>query len=255
MEKSESQKIIEKIKEEKIVPESKLSLNWKSYLFWSLWVLMLGLGALFFSLIIFNFMDFHPLFLKYLKIGKLIRLLVLTAPLFWILLALGALFSGLLAFRKTKHGYRYSLIFVTSLTILIVSFLGVTFHFSRVNDHFREGFFPREPGMMERMAFPIEGRWENPEEGFLGGRINRMGEDCDCFEMEDLRGEKWEVHYSPETKIFDEIELEGNCPIGMIGEKRGERKFEAEVIGPFPERGMHEGRAMRRMQLEDDFEE
>lgn len=252
MNKQKAKKIVEKIKTDKIVPDSKFLLNWKSYLFWIGWFLMLISGALFVSLTIFNFMDFHPGFLKYLGIKKIIRWLIFTAPFFWILLSLGALVFGLLAFRKTRRGYRYSLLFVTSLTVLIVSILGVIFHFSKISDHFQKGLFPNESGM-RKMAFPIEERWQKPEEGFLAGEIKSL--EKNRLELEDQRGEKWTVYFSSQTKILKKVDLENGNSVGIVGEKKGKDEFEAKAIGPFPERGMHpEGKVkgMKKTMKNDD---
>lgn len=234
MSQEEAKKIIETIKEKHIQPESSFKLHWKSYAFWTIWILMLIFGALFVSLIIFNFMDIRPSFFLSLKIGRIMHWLFFTAPIFWILLSLGALIFGMLAFRKTKRGYRYSLLFVTSLTVLIASILGMIFHFSRVNDRMREGFFSESSREFRRMAFPIEGRWQEPETGFLAGEIEELNEDN--FHLKTSQGERWTVFYSTDVRGTEKEFFCNNSQIGVVGEKRGEYEFEAEAIGPFPRR-------------------
>jgi len=234
MSQEEAKKIIETIKEKNIQPESSFKLHWKSYAFWVVWILMLFIGALFVSLIIFNFMDIRPSFFISLGVGRIMHWLVFTAPIFWILLSLGALVFGMLAFRKTKRGYRYSLLFATSLTVLIASILGIIFHFSRVNDRMREGFFFESNKEFRRMAFPIEGRWQKPETGFLAGEIEELNEDN--FNLKTPRGEMWTVFYSADTKGTEKEFFCNDSQVGVVGEKRGEYEFEAEVVGPFPRR-------------------
>lgn len=142
METSPSKKIIDKIKQEKIVPESKLFLNWKSYAFWIVWIFTLLLGAIFFSFIILNLLDIHPMFFRRLGLGKVFFILIRTAPYLWIILAFLAVVSGFLAIRKTKRGYRYSIISITSIAVLAIAMFGALLHMAKINKHLgRQNFY------------------------------------------------------------------------------------------------------------------
>ena len=87
-----SKKIIEKIKEGHIIPESKLKLQWKSYLFWILMVVMILIGALSLSLAILNVSDIDPRFIRHMELFKFVRIITVTAPYLWIILSLAALY-------------------------------------------------------------------------------------------------------------------------------------------------------------------
>ncbi|HBI17046.1 MAG: hypothetical protein UR60_C0034G0004 [Candidatus Moranbacteria bacterium GW2011_GWF2_34_56] len=231
-----AQKIIEKIKQEKIVPKSRFFLNWKNYVFWLIWLSTLFLGAIFFSFIILNLLDIHPLVIRQLGLGKIFFILARTAPYLWIFLALLAGISGFMAIRKTKRGYRYSVLFITSIGVLFISMLGAILHMSKVNRNMGGKIFIKNR-ISREMAFPMEKRWRHPEEGMLGGQIIEIKERA--FDLRGFNGKIWEVHYSDGTK-FKIKKIEKDMNVAVIGEKFGENKFRAFLIlqPPFNERPM-----------------
>ncbi|KKP69171.1 MAG: hypothetical protein UR66_C0001G0053 [Candidatus Moranbacteria bacterium GW2011_GWE1_35_17] len=230
MEKNPAQKIIEKIKQEKIVPESKIFLNWKNYLFWFIWMTTLFLGAIFFSFIILNLLDIHPSVIRQLGLGRIFFILARTAPYLWIVLAILAGVSGFLAIKKTKRGYRYSILFITSIGVLIISMLGAFLHLAKINRHMGEGKMFNRP-MSRGIAFPVEKRWQDPQEGLLGGKIIKIDEEF--FNLRGFDNEVWEVRYSNETE-FKIRKMEENIMVAIIGEKIGEHIFKASLVLPPP---------------------
>lgn len=225
-----SQRIIEKIKKEKIVPESKIFLNWKSYLFWAVWVFTLFLGAIFVSFIILNLLDIHPIIFRKLGLGKVFFVFARTAPYLWIILALLALVSGFMAIRKTKRGYRYSIISITSIVVLSVAMLGAFLHLTKINRHLGDRIFI-ERGMSRDIAFPIERRWRSPEFGMLGGEVVLIKNNS--FDLRGFNDEIWEVYYSDGTD-FRTKDFGMMMMVEVLGEKMEERKFKAFIIQPFP---------------------
>lgn len=249
-------KIMEKIKAEGIEPESKLSINWKSHLFWLVWGGMLFLGAIFFSLIILNFLDLGPEIshLFDFPLGRLMHLLMMTTPFVWLSLVLIALGSGLLALRKTRRGYRYSLLLVTSLSVLAISLLGSILHFSRFNQRIG-GHFSQSAGEPRKdWAFPMGNRWKLPEDGFLGGKILEI--EVDSFLIESFARERWEVFFDEKTEKIFSWPLAVGMSVGLMGEKTGEKQFKADFIRELPAGGPvgRGGRGMGRMERKPDLE-
>lgn len=235
MENGQIKNIINKIKAENIVPESKLKLSFKSYLFWAIWLGMLVLSALFFSLIILSFLDIRLEFFHYLKLGRFFRIIFMSLPLFWLGFSILALTSGVLALRKTKRGYRYSSIFVTSLGLLIITIIGSFFHFFQTNRQFEKnliGMMPNQRGMM----FPAGERWNHPEDGLLGGEIGTVFEDY--FWLKTFHDEQWKIVYTKDTKLETGGLITTGNQVGVIGEKIDEGIFKAKFIGGLP-RKMH----------------
>lgn len=226
-----SKKIVDKIKEEKIVPQSKWRLSLRSYCFWLLMAGMMIVGALFFSLLFLSLSDMDGDVLGRMGAFRFVRLAVITAPYLWIGLILLALVFGVLAFRKTAKGYRHSMIFTTSLVVLAISILGVLAHFSKINDRITKGIGKNFPYFQE-MSGPRRDRWMKPEEGLLAGEIVDLGQDN--FILLNLGGEEWKVYYFGETKIRRGLKLEKGLRVGVIGEETGEREIKAFVIRDLP---------------------
>jgi len=233
MENNPAKKIIDKIKSEKIIPESKFFLNWKNYLFWIVWTFTLVLGAFFSSFIILNLMDIHPMVFRTLGVGKLFFIFFRTAPYLWIILAILAVGSGFMAIRKTKRGYRYSILFITSIGVLAISLLGAALHMTKVNKHLGDKIFV-ERGFSREMAFPEERRWKSPGDGMLGGEI--IAVETSNLNLRGFDNETWQVFYSNDTELRVK-EMQSGMIIEVIGEKMDGNQFRAFLIRPFPFEG------------------
>ena len=229
-EKDKIGQVLEKIKTEGIRPEARWKMNWKNYLFWSVWLAMLFLGAIFFSLIILNFLDLGPELSHLLNfpLGRSMHLLMMTTPFVWLGLVAVALISGLLAFRKTKHGYRYNLLLITSLSVLAVSLLGGALHFSQVNQKIGGRFYQKMPEEERGWAFPMGRRWQLPEDGFLGGRVLEVRQND--FLIESFKKEEWDIIFNEKTSWEGGHFLEKGKMVGIVGEKIGDKEFEADLI-------------------------
>lgn len=230
MENNPAKKIIDKIKNEKIVPESKLFLNWKNYLFWIVWTFTLVLGAFSSSFIILNLMDIHPMVFRTLGLGKLFFIFFRTAPYLWIILAILAVGSGFMAIRKTKRGYRYSILFITSVGVLAILLLGAVLHISKINKHLGDRIFI-ERGLSREVAFPEEKRWKSPGDGMLGGEIITI--ETSNLNLRGFDNETWQVYYSKDTELRIK-DMRSGMIIEVIGEKIGSDQFRAFLIRPFP---------------------
>ena len=253
-----SKEIVEQIKEKHIVPENKYRLLWKSYLFWFLMALMIILGAIFFSLIIFSFSDMDPNFFHYLKLARFLRVLFFTAPYLWIVLSLGALAFGVVAFRSTSKGYRYSALFVVTSLLLFVSVLGVAGHMLKINSQMDQMINQQAPGV-HSMASPFGSRMSLPGEGLIGGEIIKV--DLDNFALKSMRGENWVIYFGQNTKFGGNVQVIVGERVGVIGEKIDDYVMRAFFIhyldlnhddGP-PPRVLH-APILDRMPIPDDSE-
>ena len=226
------------------MPEARWKLNWKSYVFWMLMIIMVAFGALFFSFMILNIMDADFRMFRFLGAMRFVRILFLTAPILWIILSFLSLLFGVLALRKTNRGYRHSLVFATSLIVLIISITGSLVHMAKINDRFDREFGRRMPDF-HKMGDSREGRWNRPYDGLLGGEIMSVGEGE--FGLRDPRGGKWRVKTDEKTELEGIEKLEVGMRVGIIGEKMEDFLMRALSIrrAPFFER-MKEGDGRRR---------
>lgn len=226
-----SKTIVEKIKKAHIIPESKLKLQWKSYLFWIVMLCFITLGALSLSMVIFNVVDIDPRFLKYLGLQRLIMILFITAPYLWILLSLSALVFGILAFRKTTKGYRRSTLFITSLVVLIISILGIFSHILKIDNHMGGVLLRNAPNFRD-FTDPRGARWQRPGDGLIGGEITNIG--TDNFDLKSFDNQNWKISYDEKTERVDDVQITSGEKVGVIGEKTGEFLMHAFSIKQFP---------------------
>jgi hypothetical protein len=182
---------------------------------------------------VFNLMDFDPRFLHSMQLHKFFRVLFLTAPYLWIGLSLTALVFGVLAFRQTARGYRQSLLFITSLVVLMVSVLGVVGHFMKINKGMSVMIQRSIPAEFRELAGSREGRWIRPGDGLIGGEVLSVG--AQEFSLRTFRDEEWRIMLDANTQRNDVEEIIIGDRIGVIGEKTGNLLMQAVLLRKFPE--------------------
>jgi amino acid transporter len=225
------------------VPTSKFNLNWKNYFFWTILILLVLLGALFFSLTIFSIPDFNLEVYRYLKLRRFTWLIIKSLPIFWIISLLLILSLGFLTFRKTKKGYRYQTFLILSTIGFIVFSLGLLVHFLKFNRSLDTDFSRKIPHY-NQFSPPREMRWVSPEEGLLAGKI--ISVQPEELVIVSFKGEDWVIRYQQETSLDQGVKLEKEESIKAIGEKIGDFIFQAQRIQtikqqkmrhPFPKSG------------------
>lgn len=227
MKKNISEEIVATIKKEKIKPIEKWKLSFKNYSYWGIVTLMVLLSGAFFSLIILNLVDFGPEMFEFLKFKKFFRILIFSAPYLWIVSFAVCVVLGILIFQKTKTGYRHNILFITSVVLLIVSVLGVSAHFARMNERFEEGFLERGPNPKMMMS-QREGKLFMPEEGILVGEVIEITNNE--ILLKDPMDENWTVEYSKKTKIGKGVNLVVGEKMMIFGKKKESRYFSAMGI-------------------------
>lgn len=226
-----SKKIVETIKDQKIKPKPKWKISSKKYFYWTIIVSMVTLAGLFTSLAILNLVDFDMRMFRHFHLGRYLRLLILAAPYLWIILTVVCFFLGILFFKKTKTGYRYSLLFVASTILFASSVIGVMAHFSNVNHMMDEAMRGREfgEGSDFRRLIPQKGRHLlMPEEGVLVGEIIEATEKK--LTLVDPLGTEWLVEFSKEIWIEEKVELESGEKVLIFGKKKAANEFKAVKI-------------------------
>ncbi|HCU70568.1 MAG TPA: hypothetical protein DIC35_02295 [Candidatus Moranbacteria bacterium] len=238
-----SKDIVAKIKEKNLVPQSRFSLQWKNYVFWLLMIVMILFGAASASLVVFNLVDFDPRFLHHMKLYKFFRIILFTAPYLWLALSFSALVFGVLAFRNTSRGYRKSLIFITSLVVLIISILGVSGHIMKINKKMDQMMIKKISPEMRSFSDPREGRWMRPGDGLIGGEI--IGIYGNNFILISFKDERWKIIFNEKTEKIDLEEISVGEKVGVIGEKTDDFVMQAFSIKRFP--ADWDGRPARRV--------
>jgi len=224
--KSHGKKILEKIRQEHIQPQARWKLNWKNYIFWVIFVGMILLGIIFFSFLLMDFFDLGFILFRLGSWGKFIHIFFISAPYLWIGLFIGTFIIGLAAFRSTKRGYRYNVLFVTGMLVLIIAAVGFLLHIGKMNSRMEHAFERGMPPGFQKDFFAREKRFSNPEDGVLAGIIQNT--DADNFQVLTRDEQVWQVLVSSDTKIKKDLKV--GAGVIILGEKIGDKRFEAKNI-------------------------
>lgn len=224
----EPKDIIEKIKKENIQPKPKWKAVFRNYAYWIFLVLMTIFGSAVFAMVLANILDLRLGMVWGWRLDRYFRLLVLSLPLTWLFLGLVALVFGILAFRKTKHGYRYRNLFVVTISVLIISMLAVFCHFGNFSRRIESAFERTVPENLHRMMPPREMRFFHPEEGIIAGRIFQVGDEY--FILSNHWQEDWTVLMQDDTEMVDIEKLEKGLRVFVSGQEVGKNTFQAEVV-------------------------
>lgn len=221
--------IVETIKERHITPTPRWIIVGKRMLFWALLALFGGVAAIFLSLALVDLLDLGPDLFHSLGIRRF-PFFFLGIPLIWTALFTAAILLGLFVFRKTKHGYRFRMLFVASLLALAAVTFAIIAHWTSFDDRLDRAVENGTPETFQKILPPREIRWMSPRDGILIGKILEI--QSDSLILETPREEIWKVILTSATKRGRFVRFEANFPIIIIGIPKGTRAFEAVFIRP-----------------------
>ncbi|MEA1926278.1 MAG: hypothetical protein U9M90_03505 [Patescibacteria group bacterium] len=234
MKRKTSKKIIDTIKDKHIVPDPRWKINLRDYLYWGILACVVILSAAFFSLALLNIVDFDLELFCQLKVGKYLRLLIFSAPYLWTGLFIFCFVLGYLIFRKTKKGYRYNVLFVAGIILIIVSILGVGTHIARMNEKIEDQFSQRAP-QFRKIILPRAERLLASGEGMIAGTVAQKEQEK--FILETRNGKKWTILFDTNTKMGKERVLKNGEKVIVVGKKIDKNTFKAIGIKPLKRRG------------------
>jgi hypothetical protein len=228
-----SQKLIDKIKSEKLAPVPRWRFLLKGYVIWVSGALALLFGALGVSVIIY-LLKYNDWEMSYKAGSSLAEFFLLTLPYFWLL------FLGLFIFilyynlKHTKRGYRYPIPFIISAAFLASIILGEAFFLLGLGEDIDEVLGSRAPFYREVFNPQID-FWFQPEQGRLAGIILPVALapfsiSSGSVYLLDPAGESWKVLVAQEG-IPSDFLLPGQ-PLNIVGEVTATGVFEAKFIKP-----------------------
>ena len=228
-----SEKVIKKIKKDKIEPHSKKRFILKRTAIWMLLGLSLLLGIVACSVVIFQIKhaewDFYHL-LDY----TLLRYIILILPYFWITFLIIFLILVYLNFRRTERGYRIKPVLVIFCTFLI-SILGGFLLYQTGFSEKLEAVFQEKIPVYRWVNSGRHRMWMSPHRGLLSGEILKLVSSQE-IEFRDLQGKNWIVDIS--NAIWrGRLRPSPGLKIKLIGEMTGDNKFKASEIRPLYGRG------------------
>jgi len=225
-------KVLEKIRKEKIEPKPRWHFLLKDYFVWLAFAVSAFVGALAFcvtlSIVVDNDWDIY----RYLSMSPAKHIL-LSLPYLWIVVILLFLGLAFYNYKHTKGGYRHGTFVVLALSIAGSVVLGLVFHSLGMGRKIDRIFSQNLPFYQNvHCCCNRKDIWSQPEKGLLGGRILNVRLE-NGFDIEDFGGIIWQVEKNNETLIRGPVLIIENEEVKLIGEKRDERRFRAREIRPW----------------------
>jgi len=232
-----SQKLINKIISEHIKPSPRWHFVFKNYIFWIVFFMFIIFGGIAFSIILYAVAESDLNLFMSLSHSR-IQFLIASLPFLWILFLIIFLIISIFVIRRTRTGYRYPLLKILSINIVISILLGVTFFYTggaeRMEQIFAENI-PVYKGIEENKI----SRWSDPESGSLAGVIIEGSNEI--ILIEDFSGKKWEIDIK-EIIINQRVSLEIGGKIKIIGEILEDNIFAAQEIRSWEGWGLQRGK-------------
>jgi len=241
-----TQKVVRKIKQEKIVPKAKWKFRLKNGLIWLGFSVAILIGATYLFLITLIFSDLVLGRTNKILLGKGLFLMK-AIPLSWIGLVLLLALVAFVDFRKTKRGYRLNwnkVVILVLGTYLLLS--GGLLWLSRSSQYHWLCLMPS----YRRIDLIKQEVWSHPEEGLLAGEIISLEENRNSgernFRLKDFKGITWAVSLSAEANIR-RVVIEPGETIKLLGKQVGDKEFEAKELRPWRRSNLtHHGRRYKR---------
>jgi len=224
-----SNKILEKIKKEKVIPKSRWYFILMHTLLGTAILTSIIIGGIAVAIVI-RHLTITDWEFTHQFTGGHIRSFFLIIPYVWIVFIGLTIFLADILFKHTKKGHRIELWKLVASSIAISMVLGGIFYISKADK-------PIEAGLRNNLR-PYE-QWENmrnqvfaaPERGILAGEIIHISSDKEWI-IVDFKNKKWFVDIS-NAMMRGGLPFEVGIQIGMMGKVIDEDHFRAERIGPW----------------------
>jgi len=231
------QKILKKIKEDRIRPYPKWRFLFKRSVIWTVFLLSILLGSIASASAMFQLRYAEWDLYQHLS-HSLIELVLLVVPIFWLIFLGGFTWFAYYYFRQTEQGYRYGAIRVISGSIMLSTLGGGLLYISGLPEKLEPIFLDKVPYYREWQAHK-QRIWMSPAQGLLAGRIASVVSDRK-IQLEDLEGKLWEIEIA-DTVWRGRLEPVRDLKIKIIGHCPQNGRFVAEEIRPWQGQGQKKG--------------
>lgn len=215
-----SQKVLDVIHESHIRPKPKWEFLLKDYVIWGLFFLIILIGALAVSVIIF--MARHDL--PYVS-GE-VKMWLLSLPYFWLILLGLFLLIAYYNFKHTRSGYRYNTYTVFFLSFVLSIVLGTIVYALGGAKKLEEACYHSLP--MYRVIMDQRGRaWVEINQGKLAGTILEVRPEN--IRLESFDDKVWLVW----LPLENQMQFVSGMRVRVFGEQLSDDEFQAQIIVPW----------------------
>lgn len=223
------QKILKSIEQQNLQPKPTYVFFAKRSVFWLLALLSITLGGISVAILLYWLSGF-------LRIGWPIfdevplEEVLFSIPAAWILTMPLLTASAYYGFRHTRRGYRLKPASTIALSLAASFMLGGLLQLFDVGLKTHE-YLERNIPYYERLTDIPYAEWSRPDEGFLGGHVDRMQDDVTLV-LTDFQKRVWTIDISGANVSLDNpIVDEGD--VAIRGVRTGPSTFKAVMIAEF----------------------
>jgi len=189
-----AKRVLERIAEERVTPRPQWEFALKNYFFWGLGAFAVLLGALAFSVTIFEVenVDWR---LASVTHSNFLSFFLDAAPFLWVGALALFILIGYVNVRRTNRGYRYPLAVIALGAVLTSLTLGTALYatgFGGVLENISGDHLPFHRSILNKER----SWWLAPEHGLLGGEVVSVAPDATAFMLRDFKGQSWRVEAS-----------------------------------------------------------
>lgn len=229
---------LQKISEQKIVPEPKWRFLSKKYALWCIFGVLVFLGAASLAIAYDAISQLDWDVYRFVRESSVVYALSLV-PYFWLVSIGTLLLFAFINLRNTENGYRYGMGKIALASIGGVLILGSVFVWLGWGGQWNAVLMNDVPYYQKHLTVTKEVQWMRPDQGLLAGTIQSVS--GDSVVLTDLLGASWDIKLAKETIVRPAVSLQSGEKIKIIGTKKGEGVFEAQEIRPWTGRGMMNG--------------
>lgn len=222
-------KVLEAIQRQNLVPRPYYLFLAKRSVFWSLAALSIVLGAVSIAVLLFAISDYYATGGRDFDNMPLDDLLV-SIPVFWLLLMPLFVASAYYGVRRTRRGYRLRPIQIVALCLAASLGLGTLFHFAEAGRMVNDFLAAHIAAYREETYVPYD-EWSRPDQGYLGGNADRLL-DRNTLQLTDFQRKVWTVDIS-HAAITLEGAIEDEGDVAIRGVRTGPASFRAQTIEAF----------------------
>lgn len=222
-----TQSILQQVADEKLKPKPLWQFLTKRTLVWFGVILSIIIGSI--SSSILFFLVINNDWEAYDSVtNNLAYFILLTLPYFWLIIFAGFIVLSYFYMRKTKHGYRYSLLRLATIYLALCILIGGTAYAYGGSEEIDRLLTVNVP-IYKQIVNQQTDRWAQPQRGLIAGDVESLDINKKELILEDIKGNLWHVDYS---KADLKVKLDKGEFLQLTGDKNEgqEDSFTAKKI-------------------------
>ena len=240
-----SNEVLKKIKDNNIKPKPRWYFITKNYFIWLIFGISIILGSFAFGMVLFITKQLDWDIYHYLG-ESFLKTVFISLPYLWLIFLILFIGVAYYNFIHTKRGYRFKIITILLISLIISVTLGTGLYFNGFSERLENVFSEKIP-YYNRLVYSCEEQWMQPGRGLLAGTIIEIGLPENSFIIRDLENNRWKIEASKaiwKGKITPATGLK----IKLIGKVIKDNNFEVMEIRPW-----QQGQGRFMMRGEDHF--